>query len=88
MHVFLIATLDTKGAEAAFVRERLVAEGVSVIVIDAGCQGAPSIDADVAREAVFAAAGASLQAARGKADRGEAVATAAQGAAIIVERGP
>lgn len=85
MHVFLIATLDTKGAEAAFVRERLVAQGVSVVLIDAGCQGEPSIEAEVVREAVFVAAGASLESARSKGDRGEAVATAAQGAAVIVK---
>lgn len=85
MHVFLIATLDTKGAEAAFVRERLVAQGVSVVLIDAGCQGTPSIEAEVVREAVFSAAGASLESARNKADRGEAVATAARGAAEIAK---
>ncbi len=85
MHVFLIATLDTKGAEAAFVRERLIAQGAKVKVVDAGCQGAPSIQLDIAREEVFVAAGSGLEEARKKADRGEAVATAARGAAAIVK---
>jgi uncharacterized protein (UPF0261 family) len=85
MHVFLIATLDTKGAEATFVRDRLIAQGVSVKIIDAGCLGEPSISADVARVDVFQAAGASHDESRNKADRGEAVAIAARGAAAIVK---
>ena len=84
MHVYLIATLDTKGAEAAFVRDRLVSKGATVKLIDAGCQGSPSIAADIKREEVFAAAGADLGEARSKGDRGEAVATAARGAAAMV----
>jgi uncharacterized protein (UPF0261 family) len=37
MPVFLLATLDTKGTEAEFVRGRLVELGVAVEVIDTGC---------------------------------------------------
>src|SRR5688572_18673962 len=37
MPVYLIATLDTKGAEAEFVRSRLIELGVAVEVIDASC---------------------------------------------------
>ncbi len=38
--VYLLATLDTKGPEAAFVRDELAALGVSVRVVDTGCSGA------------------------------------------------
>jgi uncharacterized protein (UPF0261 family) len=37
MSVYLIATLDTKGAEADFLRKRLVELGLAVEVIDASC---------------------------------------------------
>jgi uncharacterized protein (UPF0261 family) len=35
--VYLLATLDTKGTEAEFVRDRLVALGVAVEVVDTSC---------------------------------------------------
>ena len=39
MPVYLLATLDTKGPEAAFVRDRLVALGAAVEVVDTSCGG-------------------------------------------------
>ena len=84
MAVYLLATLDTKGPEADFVRQRLVELGIGVVVVDTGCLGAPAIAADIPREQVFAAAGTTLEALREKNDRGEAVARAADGAANIV----
>ena len=39
MSVYLLATLDTKGAEAEFVRERLAALGLQVVVLDTSCGG-------------------------------------------------
>jgi uncharacterized protein (UPF0261 family) len=83
MSVYLFATLDTKGPEAAFVRDRLQALGVSVAVVDAGCLGEPAFRGDVTREELFAAGGASLAAVREQNDRGEAVSAAAQGAAQV-----
>ena len=47
MPVLLLATLDTKGTEAAFLRDGLVERGVSVRVVDTGCLGTPSIAADI-----------------------------------------
>lgn len=84
MHVYLLATLDTKGQEAAFVRERLQALGVSVVLVDTGCLGAPAIAADVPREQVFRAADADHGQIAAANDRGSAVALAAAGAAKIV----
>src|SRR5689334_13861177 len=37
MAVYLIATLDTKGTEAEFLRKRLVERGLAVEIIDASC---------------------------------------------------
>lgn len=86
MSVYLIATLDTKGVEAAFLRDRLIALGVKVTLVDVGCLGAPpeGIKADVTREEIFTAAKTTLEAMREKNDRGEAVSKAAEGAAAIV----
>ncbi|HEX5103392.1 MAG TPA: Tm-1-like ATP-binding domain-containing protein, partial [Pirellulaceae bacterium] len=39
MSVYLLATLDTKGAEAEFVRDRLVELGVPVELVDTSCAG-------------------------------------------------
>lgn len=84
MAVYLLATLDTKGDEADFVRRELAARGVAVVLVDTGCLGAPRARADVTREEVFAAAGTTLDAARAKGDRGEAVTLAAKGAQELV----
>jgi uncharacterized protein (UPF0261 family) len=86
MPVYLIATLDTKGVEAAFVCDQLVALGVPALLIDAGCQGTPATKADISREEVFAAAGTSLVEMEGRGDRGVAVTNAAKGAAEIIRR--
>lgn len=84
MPVYILATLDTKGYEAAFVREELSACGVAVRLVDAGCLGEPVAAADVTREEVFAAAGASLAEVRRRGDRGEAISLAAAGAARLI----
>jgi uncharacterized protein (UPF0261 family) len=60
MAVLLVGSLDTKGAEVAFVRDRLKAAGVPVKVADCGSQGPPAFAADISREQVFAAAGVKL----------------------------
>ncbi len=85
MSVYLLVTLDTKGDEAALVRDRLRALGVDVTVVDAGCIGEPAFVGDVTRDQVFQAAGTTLEAMVEKNDRGEAVTMAAAGATKIVE---
>src|SRR5436305_10462850 len=85
MSVYLLATLDTKGPEAAFVRNRLRELGVDVTVVDTGCVGVPAFRGDVAREEVFAAAGISHKELIAQNDRGAAVAAAASGVAKIVK---
>ncbi len=85
--VHILATLDTKGAEAAFVRDALCALGVDCTLIDTGCLGASTVAADIARDEVFRLAGMTLSEAQAKADRGWAITQAAAGAArLIVER--
>jgi uncharacterized protein (UPF0261 family) len=86
MAVYLLATLDTKGPEADFVRDRLTELGVGVCVMDTGCVGVPSFVGDVPRELVFEASGHSLAEMRERNDRGDAVENAALGARILVQQ--
>jgi uncharacterized protein (UPF0261 family) len=86
MSVILIATLDTKGEEADFVRDELEKRGMSVCLIDAGIMGNPTIRADITSDDVLRSAGTTLAAVRAKGDRGEAVTLAAAGASAIARR--
>jgi len=86
MPVVIVGTLDTKGVEVGFVRDRLQDAGLDTLVVDAGSLGEPAIAADVPREEIFAAAGSSLADVRRAGDRGNAVTLAARGAAEVVRR--
>ncbi|MEM7274190.1 MAG: Tm-1-like ATP-binding domain-containing protein [Actinomycetota bacterium] len=54
--VCLAGTLDTKGEEYAFVKERLEAAGVDVFVVDCGVLGEPFFEPDVSAAEVAAKA--------------------------------
>lgn len=84
MFVYLLATLDTKGSEAAFLRDLLNELGSRVRVVDVGSLAPPGFTPDVPRERVFAAAGSDI-AALATADRGAAVNLAALGAARLLQ---
>jgi uncharacterized protein (UPF0261 family) len=84
MSVYLLSTLDTKGDEAQFVRQKLAAAGVATVLVDCGCLGSPAVPADIPREEVYAAAAKSLENLRQTADRGAAISTAAAGASRLV----
>ena len=60
--VVLVGTLDTKGAENEFVRDRLRAAGVEVLVVDTGVLEPPGFPPDITRQEVAAAAGADFDA--------------------------
>lgn len=53
MPVYLLATCDTKGHEAEFVRQLLREYGVEVRLVDVGCQSPPVVVPDVSRTAVL-----------------------------------
>ena len=50
--IAVLATLDTKGQEASFLREQLEKLGSSALVIDIGVTGEPSMTADISRQEV------------------------------------
>ena len=72
--VLLIGTLDTKGPEIAYVRDRLQALGLSTIVADSGILAGPlDIVPDVSRAEVARLGGKTIEALRQAGSRGEAV---------------
>jgi uncharacterized protein (UPF0261 family) len=81
--VLLFATLDTKGHEAAFIRDLLRSWGIAVTVVDVGALGSPAVPPDITREHIFELGGTVLELVRKNADRGQAVTTAAAGAARL-----
>ena len=83
--VVLLGTLDTKGREYDYLRDRLSEQGVDVVLVDAGVFE-PLAEADVPREEVAAAAGADAAALAAAGDRGAAVDAMGRGAAEIVRR--
>ncbi len=80
--VVLLGTLDTKGLEYAYMRDRLREQGVDVRRVDAGVFE-PQVEPDVSRHEVAAAAGADADALAAAGDRGAAVSAMAQGAAAV-----
>ena len=71
--IALVGTLDTKGAEIAYVRDRLRALGTQPVVVDSGILGEPGCPADVGREEVARAGGHDLDDVRRAGSRGAAV---------------
>ena len=59
--VVSVATLDTKGSAAQFLRDQIVAWGLNTLLIDPGIVGTPTIQADVTRSQVAQAAGTTLE---------------------------
>lgn len=81
--VAIVATLDTKGAEAAFVRDELVRRGRPVRVVDVGLM--PGDGGDVTAASVAAEAGWELAALR-RQRRDVAISAMADGASRILSR--
>ena len=72
--IALIGTLDTKGDEIAYVRDRLRALGARPIVIDTGILGEPAgLEPDISHTDVASAAGDALADVRAAGSRGAAV---------------
>ncbi|GGY27539.1 Tm-1-like ATP-binding domain-containing protein [Streptomyces tanashiensis] len=84
--VVLVGTLDTKGEEYAWLRERLREYGSEVLLVDTGILPPPAHApaADVPADVVARAAGHDLARLRAAGDRGAAVTAMAQGLSRIV----
>ena len=84
--IAVLGTLDTKGAEHAFIADLIRQHGHQVLLIDVGTGGPPQIAPDISREEVAAAAGVDLQNLMRLADRGECVTAMTIAAPKLVER--
>lgn len=80
--IALIGTLDTKGEEILFLKERLTALGATVLVIDVGVLGEPAFEPDVSRAEIAAGAGVRLEDLVLGGDRGQAIQTMAAGLSV------
>ena len=58
--IAVVATLDTKGEEAGYLRERLAELGSEALLIDVGVCGEPALAADINRAQVASAGGTAL----------------------------
>ncbi len=84
--VVVIGTLDTKGEEVGYLRQRIEARGHETLVLDVGVLDEPLTPADVTREAVAKQGGFSLDEIVALGDRREAVRMMTLGACQIVEQ--
>jgi uncharacterized protein (UPF0261 family) len=84
--VLLLGTLDTKGEELEFLRERLRRAGVRVLLADVGTLEPPGVEPDISREAVGAETGVDPAALADAGDRGAAIGGMAGAAAALVRR--
>lgn len=84
--VALVGTLDTKGAEYQWMADRLVEQGLTVVVIDAGIREPHGYTGpiDFGQGAVASAAGTALATLREGNDRGAAVTAMGEGAAAVI----
>jgi uncharacterized protein (UPF0261 family) len=83
--VVLVGTLDTKGIEYEFARNRFQKAGLKTILINAGIIGQSSIISDVTNEQVALAGSSDLQTLKTKNDRGYAVSVMTKGVNQIVQ---
>ena len=87
-YLMVIGTLDTKGAETAFLRDCIHSFGWKTKIIDTGLLAPPAFAPDVTREEVASRVGRTVEELlSGEKDKVAAVNAMAQGALSIVEEG-
>jgi uncharacterized protein (UPF0261 family) len=84
--IALIGTLDTKGEEFSYLRDRIENLGLRTLMIDVGVLGRPLFEADVSPADVAAAANEDLASLQSERDRGRSVTAMALGATVILRR--
>ncbi|MBP1731012.1 MAG: hypothetical protein H6Q55_1441 [Deltaproteobacteria bacterium] len=85
-HLLIIATLDTKGREASYIRECAEARGVKALLMDVGTLTPPQIVPDITRDDLAASAGSDLNEFLSRKDRASAIRTVQAGGAIKAKR--
>lgn len=85
-NLLIIATLDTKGREAAYVRDCVRERGIDPILMDVGTLGKPLAPPDITSEEVVRAAGHELNDLKARNDRSVAIRAVQEGGAILAKR--
>lgn len=84
--IVVLATLDTKGREAEYLREQIAKFGDTALIVDTGVTGTPAAKPDVTREQVAEAGGMSLRSILENPSREVAAPVMANGATAIVTK--
>ena len=84
--IVVLATLDTKGREAQYLREQIEKYGDKALVVDTGVTGTPGAHTDVTREEVAEAGGLPLARILEQPSRDVAAPVMAEGATKIITR--
>ena len=84
--IAVLGTLDSKGEEHAFVAALIAQHGHKPLLIDVGTGGPATVQPDITREQVAAAAGIDLAALMAKKDRGECVVAMTKAAPALVAK--
>src|SRR5213593_3971463 len=84
--IAILGTMDSKGAEHAFVAARIKERGHRALIIDVGTLGEAKLKPDITREEVAAAGGIDLAALHRRQDRGESVAAMSQAAPVVLSK--
>lgn len=71
--VAILGTLDTKGIEVGFLKNRIEAQGCDTLVVDLGILGPPAFEPDIPRHTVASRAGVRIEDLAASGDRGRAV---------------
>jgi len=89
--IVLVATLDTKGSEAAFLKALIQQRGHEIILLDTNTAGEPSVPPDVSAREVAEAGGSDIEEIRKMRDTGKAYRIMIEGAIkkvqSLLERG-
>ena len=78
--ILIVATLDTKGPEAGFLRELIESKGHIPVMLDCGVMGKPTVTPDITRDEVAREAGTTIKELLDKGDKIKAIETMAEGA--------
>lgn len=81
--ILLIATFDTKGAEAQYLRERIEARGFGVLTMDAGILENTGFAVDIDRFEVSRKGGIPIEEALATKDKGKCILNMMQGVAVL-----
>lgn len=78
--IAVLVTLDTKSAEAAYLRELILRRGHQVFIVDIGYGGEPGLEADITAAEVAREGGAAIESLRRSRQRDEAAQVMIKGA--------